>query len=286
MILVTGGNGVVGTAFRNQAELFDEPLAFTDIDELDVRNGSLVIEQLANRNYSHVIHLAAETDVDLCQESPDHAYLTNTVGTYHVALACQKYDVVMVYVSTAGVFGGDGKGGPFTEFDPPCPANVYGISKLRGEESVGSLLPRYYIVRAGWMMGGGRLDKKFIGKMVRQMETEKTVFAVDDKIGSPTYAADLVSGIRQLIQTGYYGLYHMVNGGIGSRYEIACKLAEYFGRGTEVVPVSSKRFPLPAPRANSEALRNYRQELMGLKKMRPWQDALEEYVRTCPDLIG
>jgi dTDP-4-dehydrorhamnose reductase len=286
VILVTGANGVVGTAFREQAKLFDEPLDFTDIDELDVRNPSVVMERVANGNYSHVIHLAAETDVDLCEQSPDHAYLTNAVGTYHVALACQKYRVVMVYVSTAGVFGGDGKLGPFTEFDPPCPANIYGVSKLKGEESIEKLLRHYYIVRAGWMMGGGQLDKKFVGKMLRLMKTEKTVFAVHDKIGSPTYAPDLVVGIRQLIQTGYYGLYHIVNQGIGSRYEIACKVAELLGKGTEVIPVSSERFPLPAPRANSEALRNYRQDLMGFKWMRPWPDALAEYVWTWRNAIG
>jgi len=89
----------------------------------------------------------------------------------------------------------------------------------------------------------------------------------------------MLNGIRELIKTGYYGLYHMANKGICSRYEIACEIQRILQRpDLSILPVSSEHFPLPAPRGRSEALRNCKLELLGLNRMRPWQEALREYV--------
>ena len=178
------------------------------------------------------------------------------------------------------IFGGE-KPEPYIEFDTPSPANVYGHSKLAGEQIVTSLLDRYYIARAGWMIGGGPKDRKFVGKLVALIAGgERNLRAVDDKIGSPTYAKDLAAGIRMLVETGYFGLYHLVNTGSAcSRYEIAVALCEILDREDVAVdPVSSAFFPLPAPRARSEAMVNYKLDLLGINPMRPWRDALETYV--------
>jgi len=123
------------------------------------------------------------------------------------------------------------------------------------------MLDRFYIVRAGWMIGGGPQDKKFVGKLMQIMQGGEThLRAVSDKVGTPTYAKDLATGILSLIDTGYYGLYHMVNsGGACSRYDVAVALRELIGRDDVTVePVSSAYFPLPAPRARSEAMVNYK----------------------------
>jgi len=112
-------------------------------------------------------------------------------------------------------------------------------------------------------------------------EGKNPLQVVNDKWGSPTYAKDLLSGIRRLLQTGYYGLYHMVNTGCCSRYEVALAIREALQRPeVTIVPVSSDHFPLPAPRARSEAMRNLKLELLGLNLMRPWRAALTEYVQT------
>jgi dTDP-4-dehydrorhamnose reductase len=225
------------------------------------------------------MHLAAETDVDKCELEPDHAYLTNTIGTQNVALMCQKHDIEMVYISTIGVFYGD-KPEPYTEFDEPNPINVYGRSKLEGEKIVQNLLKRYYIVRAGWMIGGGpKRDKKFVGKIIRLLDKTNRLKAVYDKVGSPTYTVDFSGCLADLIETGFYGLYHCTNKGYGSRFDVAKKIVEFLGRSDVIVePVSSAYFPLSAARARSEMSRNYKLELLGLDKMRRWEDALQEYL--------
>ena len=282
-MLVTGAGGMVGSYVP---EVFsDLDLILTDIVEgfapLDVRDPSAVMKTLASARPDWVLHLAAATDVDRCEQDPDWAYHSNAIGTQNVALACQEAGAPLVCISTAGVFWGD-KPDPYIEFDTPRPANVYGRSKLAGEQIIGALLERFYIVRSGWMMGGGKKDKKFVGKMVRFiLEGKDALRVVNDKWGSPTYAKDLLRGIRRLCDTGYYGLYHMSNTGRCSRYEMALAVCQALRRPEiQVQPISSEEFPLPAPRADSEAMRNLKLQLLGLDSMRPWQDALREYVQT------
>jgi dTDP-4-dehydrorhamnose reductase len=280
-MLVTGAGGMVGSYVP--AVFQDYDVILTDRVEgstyLDVRDPLAVKEAVADAKPDFLLHLAAATDVDRCEQEPDWAYHTNAIGTQNVALACQAFDLPMAYVSTAGVFWGD-KPEPYIEFDVPRPANVYGLSKLAGEQIVSSLLRRYYIVRAGWMIGGGKKDKKFVGTIARLMvEGRNPLKIVNDKLGTPTYAKDLLGGIDTLLKTGYYGLYHLVNKGCCSRYDVALVIRDVLQRpDIEILPVSSAYFPLPAPRARSEVMRNLKLELLGLDHMRPWQEALREYI--------
>ena len=282
-MLVTGAGGMVGSYVPEVFKDYD--LVLTNMVEgflhLDVREPAAVMGMVTDVKPDVILHLAAATDVDRCEQEPDWAFHSNAIGTQNVALACQAYDVTLVYISTAGVFWGD-KPEPYTEFDVPKPANVYGQSKLAGEHIVSSLLRRYYIVRAGWMVGGGAKDKKFVGQISRLMlGGANPLKIVDDKLGSPTYAKDLLGGIHALLQTGYYGLYHLVNKGWCSRYDVALTIRDVLQRpDIEIIPVSSAYFPLPAPRARSEAMRNLKLELLGLHQMRAWQDALSEYIVT------
>jgi dTDP-4-dehydrorhamnose reductase len=276
-ILVTGCNGMVGSYV--QSVFKDYEIFSTDIDTLDVRNPKLVMDAASHLRPDIILHLAAATDVDRCEQEPDWAFQTNAIGTQNVVLACKKHNILLVYISTAGVFYGD-KVSPYTEFDVPHPANIYGHSKLAGEHLVSTLCERFFIVRAGWMVGGGSKDKKFVGKMVSQfLSGRKEILAVNDKFGSPTFACDLLTGITTLIGTDYYGLYHMVNPGCCSRYEVALEVRRILKKGdVTVTPVSSAYFPLPAPRARSEAMLNYKLDLLDFVPQRPWQNALEQYL--------
>ncbi|MDA0733973.1 MAG: dTDP-4-dehydrorhamnose reductase [Chloroflexi bacterium] len=282
-MLVTGAGGMVGSYVPEVFKDYD--LVLTNTVEgyihLDVRHPSDVTRMVADLKPDVILHLAAATDVDQCERDPDEAFHTNAIGTQNIALACQEFDVPLVYVSTAGVFWGD-KPEPYNEFDVPRPANVYGQSKLAGEQIVSSLLQHYYIVRAGWMVGGGAKDKKFVGQISRlMMQGTNPLKIVDDKIGSPTYAKDLLGGIHALLETRYYGLYHLVNQGQCSRYDVGLLIRDVLQRpDIEILPVSSAYFPLPAPRARSEAMRNLKLELLGVHQMRDWQEALTEYIVT------
>jgi dTDP-4-dehydrorhamnose reductase len=270
-ILATGAAGVVGS-------YLPQAVIKTDIGDLDVRDRQQVARAIDANDPDAVVHLAALTDVDACELDPDAAFHTNALGTLNVALECGMRDIPLVYVSTAGVFFGD-KPDPYHEFDTPHPANAYGLSKLGGEQYVRQFARRSYVVRAGWMIGGGpNGEKKFIVKMLRHAEATGRITAVNDKWGSPTYAPHLVDGMLRLLETDCYGLYHMVNEGACTRYEIARAVNDFLGKPFEVHPVSSASFPLPAPRARSEAMNNLVLRLRGWDWMPRWRDALAQYL--------
>ncbi|MFA5088789.1 MAG: SDR family oxidoreductase, partial [Candidatus Omnitrophota bacterium] len=192
-ILLTGAAGMLAADVVPELKRLGQEVVsrdihqrLPDIGELDIADKDEVFRQLAEYKPDYVFHLAAETNVDLCQQDPDHAFRVNTLGTENIALACQREDIPLLYISTAGVFYGD-KQEPYTEFDIPRPANVYGESKLQGEAIVRNLLSRYFIIRAGWMVGGWEIDKKFVYKIVQQLkEGKKELKVVADKFGSPT----------------------------------------------------------------------------------------------------
>ena len=280
-MLVTGAGGMVGSYLEAALPGYD--LVMTDtvagFIPLDVRDPAAVMDAVATAKPDVVLHLAAATDVDRCEREPDWAFHSNAIGTQNVALACQRHGATMVYVSTGGVFWGD-QLEPYTEFDTPRPPNVYGRAKLAGEHIVESLLQQFYIVRAGWMIGGGPKDKKFVGKMVQLMRSGPgPLLAVSDQVGSPTYAKELVGGIHDLLATGYYGRYHLANQGTCSRYDVALEIRSILQLPhIQIEPVSSAYFPLAAPRGRSEALRNLKLDLLGINMMQPWQEALRDYV--------
>jgi dTDP-4-dehydrorhamnose reductase len=249
------------------------------IDILDIRDLSAVLATFERVRPSMVLHLAAETDVDRCEREVDHAFRSNALATLNVAVGCQRISAELVYVSTAGVFDGT-KPEPYTEFDAPAPVSVYAKAKYEGEKIVQTLLPRHYIVRAGWMFGGKGKDKKFVGKIAALCldNGSREIRVVNDKFGSPTYAKDLLANLRSLARTGLYGVYHIVNAGWCSRYDIAVEIARFLQSDIPIVPVSSPTFPLSAPRPRSEAARSYKLDLLGINDMRPWQDALHEYL--------
>ena len=251
----------------------------TDVEEMDVTDYALVFQTLNEVRPGLVVHLAGMTDVDGCEKEPDLAYSVNALGTRNVALACQRLGATMVYVSTLAVFDG-AKCEPYTEFDRPNPQSHYAKAKYQGEVLVKDFLDTYYVVRAGWLFGGGKQDKKFVGHIIELAKGRSELMVVDDKFGSPSYTKDLAAGIRELVETGQFGTYHMVNaGGPSSRYEIAQRILEYARIDScRLIPCSSAHFPLAAPRPRMEAGRNYNLELMDLQLMRPWRDALKEYI--------
>jgi len=280
-ILVTGARGMLGTDLCRILRDHGHRVEATDIQEMDVRDFDRVRRTLAETRPDWVLHLAALTDVDGCEREPEQSFLTNTIGTQNVALACQAVGAGMVYISTLSVFDG-AKCEPYTEFDAPNPQSWYSRSKYQGELIVEKLLSRYYIVRAGWMFGGGPEDKKFVAKIMELAAQRPSLTIVDDKFGSPTYTQDIATGIEQLLGTGLYGTYHMVNtGGYCSRFEFAQAILTYAGNtACTLKPVNSATFPLPAPRPRMEAARNLNLELRGLHWMRPWREALQVYVQT------
>ena len=297
-VLVTGAAGMLGSSLVPTLAGAGHDVHPTDlrrsgerlwggeiraVEAIDVRSREEVAAAFARVRPELVAHLAAETDLEVCEADPDLAYATNSLGTKHVALAARDAGIPIVYISTAGVFDG-AKAEPYTEYDDANPINRYGQSKLVGERYVATFSSRFFIVRAGWMVGGGDRDHKFVAKILQQLEAgARVIRAVDDRLGTPTYAPDFSRCLVALIATGSHGLYHMASTGRASRYDVAQHILRVLGRDdVKLEAVSSHYFrdTYPAPRPQSEMMRNLLLDLQGLNTMRPWQVALEEYLRT------
>ena len=133
------------------------------------------------------------------------------------------------------------------------------------------------------MVGGWDIDKKFVYKIVQQIkEGKQELNVVADKFGSPTFTKDFANNLMNVVNTGRYGLYHMTNKGTCSRFDVAVKIVEFMNckKTVKVNPINSAQFPLPAPRANSEMMRNYKLDLLGLNHMPHWEESLKQYIQS------
>ncbi|QTE29273.1 SDR family oxidoreductase [Pengzhenrongella sicca] len=298
-ILVTGAAGMLGSALVPTLAAVGHDVVATDIalespepwgpgqpgiTHLDVRDRQEVRHVFAAVEPDAVLHLAAETSLEASDADPDHAYLTNVIGTKYVALQARSAGIPMTYISTAGIFDGE-KETAYTEFDTPNPLNTYGASKYEGELIVARTVEQHFIIRAGWMVGGGAAkDHKFVSRIVDQIrDGARTVHAVTDKFGTPTYAPDFSRCLLGLFESGVFGLYHMACGGAGTRYDVTARILEVLGRtDIELVPVTSEFFAaeFPSVRPRSEIMRNMVLDLQGMNTMRPWRVAVGEYLLT------
>jgi len=274
-VFITGAKGQLGRAL--QARFADDAVFPADLPECDITDRVCVAQTITEFGPDVVIHAAAMTDVDGCARDPDLAYRVNALGSQNVALACQSAGCAMLYISTNEVFDGR-KTEPYLEFDVTNPINVYGQSKLAGETIVRDLLTRFYIVRLAWLYGKG--GNHFVRKIIRRADEQGSLRVVADEIGSPTYTEGVVGAVRQLVQTGAFGVYHFVNDGVASRYDFAREILRLSGRGhIPVEPIKLADFSRPSTPPPYTPLRNFCGTALGIT-LRPWQEALAEYLAT------
>jgi dTDP-4-dehydrorhamnose reductase len=246
---------------------------------MDVRQLESVREAVSLERPDCVVHTAAFTNVDESERSPELAYMVNTLGSCNVALACADAGAVMVYVSSCGVFDGK-KGKPYTEFDQPSPLTHYHRSKYLGEESVARFCRRHFIVRPGWLFGGNLQHKRnFVEGRRREAMSKHEIVSANDKFGSPTYTVDFAKQVLDLIETQAFGTYHVANLGFASRYEYVMETIRCLGLPNQVTAVESDFFPRLAPVPDCEALDNMCLRMRGILIMRPWPEAMQDYVR-------
>jgi dTDP-4-dehydrorhamnose reductase len=230
-----------------------------------------------------LMHIGAHTSLEYCEKNPNDAYRTNTLSVENATVLAQAHGVPLVYISTAGIF--DGNKDLYDDWDQPNPLGVYARAKYMGEVVVQTRVPKHYIFRAGWMMGGGpKKDKKFINLLMKQLATGTTeLLVVNDKLGTPTYTVDFARNLAAMVETKYYGLYNMVCGGETGRLEVAQELVKLLGLQDKVrvTPVSSEHFAKQyfAPRPPCERLVNYKLKLRNMDLMRDWREALHDYIR-------
>jgi len=281
-VLITGADGQLGTDLCQTLRGVDIiPLTIADIDITDI--GS-VKNALGEHQPDVVINTAAYVRVDECETNKDEAYRVNALGARNVAVVAEGQGVKLVHFSTDYIFGGEKeqRSIPYTEFDTPVPANAYGSSKLAGEDFVRHLCRRHFIVRASGLFGVAGASGKggnFVETMLRLASERDELRVVNDQVFSPTSTRDLAGKIAQLLPTEYYGIFHITNRGVCSWYEFAREIVRLGGLNARVIPVTSAEYPTPACRPGFSVLDNYHLRLLGLDDMRPWQEALKDYMK-------
>jgi len=221
--------------------------------------------------------------VDDCETNPDKAFLVNALGARNLAVAASKLGAKLTHISTDYIFGGEAepRSIPYTEFDIPVPPNIYGKSKLAGEDFVRHLCHRHFIIRTSGLFGVAGSSGKggnFVETMLRVVKERNELRVVNDQIFSPTYTKDLARKIVQLITTEYYGILHITNRGMCSWYEFTKEILRLAGLETPVIPITCDEYHQEAKRPRFSVLDNYHLRLLGMDDMRPWQEALRDYM--------
>ena len=280
-VLVTGANGQLGAELCQALGDFQvTPLTHQDIEISDMNS---VREAFSEHKPEIVINTAAYVRVDDCESNQDEAFLVNALGARNVAVAAQQIEAKLIHISTDYIFSGEGKPGntPYTEFDMPLPFSVYGKSKLAGEDFVRHLCQKHFIFRTSALFGVAGSSGKggnFVETILRLAQEREELRVVNDQVFSPTYAKDLAQKITQLITTEYYGTFHITNGGSCSWYEFAREIMNLARLKAPLIPITSNEHPQKARRPSFSVLDNYHLRLLGIDGMRPWQEALRDYM--------
>jgi dTDP-4-dehydrorhamnose reductase len=273
-ILITGARGRLGSRLAALLEA-EATVVAVDVEDFDVADPAAVQRAVRQARPELVIHCAAMTDVDGCALDPDLALRVNGLGTQNVALAGQAQGAAMAYISTNEVFDGT-RTAPYLEYDRPNPINPYGYSKWVGEQTVRDSLTRFYIIRTSWLFAHG--GRNFVQAILSRAEAGKPLRVVTDEVAAPTYNEDLARAIVQLINTGRYGVYHLVNEGSASRYDFARRILDAGGHAdTPIEPITLAQYQRPSRPPAHGTLRNLAAAQLGIG-LRPWQDALDAFL--------
>lgn len=274
-VLITGSNGMLG---HDLIDVLDgkHELIKTTSKSLDITDEDKVKDYIVNENPDIVINSAAYTDVDGCETNEEIAYKVNGEGVKNLALACKVVDCPLLHISTDYVFNGENNK-PWMEDDEVGPISIYGKSKLQGEEAIESILDKFFIIRTSWLYGinGGNFPKT----MLELAKTHDTLTVVTDEIGTPTYTLDLAQAIAELIETEYYGIYHITNSDYCSWFDFAKYIFEVKNISVNVVPVTAEEFARPASRPHYSVLNNSNWANNGFKPLRSYKEAIKDYLK-------
>lgn len=278
--LVLGANGQLGQDLVRAFQAAGEARGFGR-GEVDVCDEESLHRALGKFSPDLILNAAAYTNVDGAEEDLEQAFMTNEAGARHVAEVAAYRNIPVVYFSTDYVFG-NAKVSPYEVDDPLSPLGVYGASKSAGETAVRKVCPQHFIVRTAWLYGPG--GNNFVEKILRAAATRPTLNVVEDEVGSPTYTKDLAEATFYLVRTRHFGTYHIVNGGACSRFEQARAIARFSELPVEIVPCASASSPGKAARPRYSVLSNDAYEHATGHTMRPWKDALMDYLQHREDV--
>ncbi len=275
-ILITGASGRLGSALNAVFSARGHDVTALSRDQLDMTDFAATRARITSAQPELVLNPAAWTDVDGCAREPERATRINGFGAQNIALAAVEVGAAVVYVSTNEVF--DGRlNRAYYEYDVPNPPNAYGYSKWVGEQGTMQVNPKHYIVRSAWLFANG--GKNFIQTILNAAQAGDSLRVVANEVANPTYTNDLADSIAELVESGRYGTYHLVNEGWTSRYDFARYALDRAGfTGTPMEKISTfewNRLSTPPPYCG---LVNLAGASVGVK-LRPWQEAVDAFLR-------
>lgn len=255
-VVVTGANGQLAMCLKNLVttkNVSNLQFVFLDKAQLDISNQSLVETFFFSNSVDYVVNCAAFTAVDLAETEVEKAFKINADGVKYLAEICKEQNATLFQISTDYVFDGE-KESPYLPSDTPHPINVYGKSKLAGEQLALSHNPKSVVIRTSWLYA--QFGKNFYTTMLRLMQERESISVVADQIGKPTYAPDLAQYIYDLIveENTEYGIHHFAGTKVMSWYEFAQQIALENGFSTEILPITTAEYPTPAKRPRFSVL--------------------------------
>ncbi|MEW6360126.1 MAG: dTDP-4-dehydrorhamnose reductase [Planctomycetota bacterium] len=282
-ILVTGALGMLGTELVGflKTQPAVTGIIQRDIDDLPIEQENVVVPAVQELAPDLIINCAAYTDVDGCERKHALAVAVNAAGPGNLAKAAAACKARLIHISTDFVFDGK-KTDPYTEDDEPNPLSVYGRSKLEGERLVAQHCENHAILRTAWLYG--QHGKNFVDTIARLGREKDELNVVTDEVGSPTWTRDLVEAIWAVAaRTECKGIFHASGRGHCSRFEQAKRIVQLTGGKAAVKPTTAAEYGLPAPRPACVILDTSRLTRTTGCAMRPWEEALGEYLKTAGD---
>lgn len=274
-ILVTGASGQLGNDLVIELRKRGHSVTGVSSRELNLTDPAAVRAYLTAMRPDAVMHCAAYTAVDKAEDDAEACLAVNHLGTKTVADTCAEIGCKLLYISTDYVFPGGGERS-WEPDDETGPLNLYGKSKLLGEETVRTATEKHFIVRISWVFGVN--GKNFVKTMLRLGAERDTLTVVNDQFGSPTYTKDLSVLLADMIVTDKYGTYHATNEGICSWFEFASAIIAEAGLPAKVLPVSSDQYPSRAKRPSNSRMSKEKLTANGFNRLPTWQNALRRYL--------
>lgn len=272
MILLTGGNGQLGTELRHLLDEKGVKHVSTDAKEMDITDAQATMDYITNLKPTVIYHCAAYTAVDKAEdEGKALDEKINVDGTRNVALAAKEVGATLVYISTDYVFDGKLKDGEYAVDAPINPLNEYGRTKALGEKAVQEIMDDYYIIRTSWVFG--KYGHNFVFTMQKLAETRDELTIVNDQFGRPTWTRTLAEFMYFVIdQKAPFGIYHLSNDNACSWYEFAKEILK--DTDVKVLPVTSEQFPQKATRPQYSVMDLSKTKALGFH-IPTWQEALQ-----------
>lgn len=277
-IAVIGAHGQLGSDLLRLWGNRAVALTHADIEITDPGSVAAALDAAAPQ---YVVNTAAYNAVDRAEQDPRAAFEVNALGPLHLARWCEDKGVPLLHVSTDYVFGADAaRAMPWSEEDLPGPVSVYGCSKLAGEHLVAQACSRHFVVRTCGLYGTAIQESKgnFVRTMLRLAGERDELKVVDDQHCTPSFTADVARAIDALLATDEYGLYHVTNSGQTTWYELACTIFALTGRDVRVLPITTAEFAAPAARPAYSVLEGRKLADNAGVTLRPWQEALADYL--------